>query len=70
MEMLLKSVWTKTLLSRLVSKNVKKMSGYDILFKIKDMDVKGDDKEVNIHLDLNVKMSVSELQRLLTSIGI
>lgn len=69
MEMLLKSVWTKTLLSRLVSRSIKKKSGYDLSFSIQDLELDADDKEVKLHLDVDIKTTPEQLTKILKSMG-
>jgi len=65
MKFLLNTRWMKTLIGKAIEIGVNKKAGIKANLDILDLSVTDDEEGVNLHLDMNVKMSRSELERLI-----
>lgn len=68
MNILLNSSWMKALIAKAIGFGVTKKAGLKADLKINDLQISDNDDGVELHLDLNVKMTKEELERVLKSL--
>ena len=64
MKFLLNTGWMKRLISKAITFGVTKKAGIKADFNINDLEITDDEEGVMLHLDLNVRMSKEELERI------
>ena len=64
MRFLLNTVWMKTLLSKAITFGVTKKAGIKADLGINDLAIEDSEEGVTLHLDMTVKMSKEELERI------
>ena len=64
---MIKSIWLKTLLSRLVTKILKKKLQVPIEFELSDTTVETDDDMIELNTGVRVRMSKSDITALLNN---
>ena len=64
MNILLNAGWVKSLVSKAIMFAVTKKAGIKADLGINELEITDDTDGVNLHLDINVKMSKDELERL------
>ena len=65
MNILLNSGWIKSLVSKAITFAVTKKAGIKADLGINELEITDDVDGVNLHLDVNVKMTKEELEKLL-----
>lgn len=65
MKFLLNTGWMKTLISKAITFGVTKKAGIKADLGINDLVVEDDENGVTLHLDVTVKMSKEELERII-----
>ena len=65
MKFLLNTGWMKTLISKAITFGVTKKAGIKADLGINDLAVEDDENGVTLHLDVTVKMSKEELERII-----
>lgn len=68
MNILLNSSWMKALIAKAIGFGVTKKAGLKADLKINDLQISDNDDGVELHLDLNAKMTKEELERVLKSL--
>lgn len=68
MHFLFNSGWTKLLINKVISNKIAKKLGANISIKINDLKVDDDNKEVNVHIDLDATMTREEMEKLVKSL--
>ena len=64
MKFLLNTGWMKSLISKAITFGVTKKAGIKADLSINDLAITDDEEGVMLHLDMNVRMSREELERL------
>ena len=64
MRFLLNTRWMKELISKAITFGVTKKAGIKANFGINDLAIGDDENRVTLHLDMTVKMSKEELERI------
>ena len=64
MKFLLNTGWMKSLISKAITFGVTKKAGIKAYLNINDLEITDDEEGVMLHLDLNVRMSKVELERI------
>lgn len=65
MKFLLNTGWMKTLISKAITFGVTKKAGIKADLGINDLVVEDDENGVTLHLDITVKMSKEELEKII-----
>lgn len=65
MKFLLNTGWMKTLISKAITFGVTKKAGIKANLGINDLEIADDEEGVTLHLDVTVKMSKEELERII-----
>lgn len=68
MNILLNSGWIKSLVSKAITFAVTKKAGIKADLGINELEITDDVDGVNLHLDVNVKMSKEQLEKLLKNL--
>lgn len=64
MTFLLNTGWMKSLISKAITFGVTKKAGIKANLSIKDLEIADDEEGVMLHLNLNVRMTKEELERI------
>lgn len=65
MKFLLNTGWMKSLISKAITFGVTKKAGIKANLGINDLEIADDEEGVTLHLDVTVKMSKEELERII-----
>ena len=65
MKFLLNTGWMKALISKAITFGVTKKAGIKANLGINDLEIADDEEGVTLHLDVTVKMSKEELERII-----
>ena len=65
MKFLLNTGWMKSLISKAIAFGVTKKAGIKADLGINDLEIADDEEGVTLHLDVTVKMSKEELERII-----
>ena len=68
MNILLNSGWIKSLVSKAITFAVTKKAGIKADLGINELEITDDVDGVNLHLDINVKMTKEQLEKMLKSL--
>lgn len=64
------SKFTTGIISKLVSMVIRKKLGYDVQFKLNEVNATVIDGKTHVHLDVDAELSKEELNKILASIGL
>lgn len=69
-EMIIKTEFTRNMISGLISKILKKKIGYNVGIQINEIDVANKSDKLHVHLSVDAEISVHDLEELLKNANV
>lgn len=69
-EMLITSIFTRGIVSKLIRRVLKKKTGYDVDIYLNEFQANSKDGKTYIHLDIDANLEKDELVKILKSVGL
>lgn len=69
-EMRIVSKFTRSIISKLVRKTLKKKTGYDVGVQVNELNVAIADGKAHVHLNIDAELNKEELMKILKNIGL
>lgn len=69
-EMLITSIFTRGIVSKLIRRVLKKKTGYDVDIHLNEFRANSKDGKTYIHLDIDANLEKDELVKILKSVGL